>query len=104
MKYNVGDVVCISIDALIDDDADMNYVEIMTDHYEDGTYYAILNEFGELACYDGEECVIDHVVNGTTDLYDLVCNNGETNVHFMLSEHDLDIGCIQIRRSYVPYF
>lgn len=91
MKYKIGLKVCISINALIDGNADMDYVDIMTDHDDDGEFYMLLNDLGELCCLDGEECTIDHIVNGTTDLYDLVNLNGETTVHFMLSEHDLDI-------------
>ena len=90
MKYKVGDKICISIDAMISEDADMEFVDIVTEHDEKETFYTLCNEFGELCCLDGEECRIDHIVNGTTDIYDLVnCNDGD--VHFMLSEHDLDI-------------
>lgn len=91
MKYNIGTRVCISIDAMIDGDADMKFVDIVTDHDEDGTWYKLYNEFGELCCLDGEECTIDHIVNGTEDVYNLVNNNGGDTVHFMLSERDLDI-------------
>ena len=58
---------------------------------EHGTSYVLYNEFGELCCLDGEECMIDHLVAGTEDIYDLRNDNGETTVHFMLSEDDLGI-------------
>lgn len=91
MKYKVGEKVCISVDAMINGDADMEYTDIVTEHDGDGTFYMLYNEFGELCCLDGEECMIDYVVTGTIDIYDLVNDNGECVVHFMLSEHDLDI-------------
>lgn len=90
MKYEIGKKVCISIDAMIDGDADMEFVDIHTDHDGRETFYMLFNEFGELCCLDGEECTIDHLVNGTTDVYDLV-NHADGDVHFMLNEHDLDI-------------
>jgi len=90
MKYEIGQKVCISVDAMIDGDAEMEFVDIVTDHDGEGTFYMLFNEFGELCCLDGEECMIDHIVNGTTDVYDLV-NRNDGDVHFMLSKHDLDI-------------
>lgn len=90
MKYTIGEKVCISIDAMINDDADMDYVDIITNHGGEETFYMLYNEFGELCCLNGEECTIDHIVNGTTDIYDLV-NHNDGDVHFMLSKHDLDI-------------
>ena len=91
MEYKVGEKVCISVNAMINGDADMDYVDIMTDHDGDETFYMLLNEFGEVCCLDGEECTIDHIVAGTEDVFDLVNNNGETSVHFMLSKNDLGI-------------
>lgn len=90
MKYAIGEKVGISINSMIDGDADMEFVDIVTDHDGEETFYMLYNEFGELCCLDGEECTIDHIVNGTTDVYDLV-NHNDGDVHFMLSEHDLDI-------------
>ena len=90
MKYAVGEKVGISIKTMIVDGADMDYVDIVTDHDGEEKFYMLYNEFGELCCLDGEECTIDHIVNGTTDVYDLV-NHNDGDVHFMLSEHDLDI-------------
>lgn len=91
MKYEIGKNVCISVNSLINGDADMEFTDIVTDHDGEETFYMLFNEFGDLCCLDGEECVIDHIVNGTADIYDLVNNNGDCAVHFMLSEHDLDI-------------
>lgn len=91
MKYEIGKKVCISIDAMINGNADMEFTDIVTDHDGEETFYMLFNEFGELCCLDGEECTIDHIVNGTNDIYDLVNNNGDYTVHFMLSKHDLDI-------------
>ena len=90
MKYVIGEKVGISINAMIDGDANIEFVDIATNHDGEETFYMLYNEFGELCCLDGEECTIDHIVNGTTDVYDLVnCNDGD--IHFMLSKHDLDI-------------
>ena len=94
MKYELGKKVCISIDAMINGDADMDFVDIVTEHDEDGTWYMLLNEFGDVCCLDGEQCTVDHVVNGTTDVYDLI-NHENGDVHFMLTEHDLDIATFQ---------
>lgn len=90
MKYTIGEKVCISVDTMINEDADMDFVNIVTNHDGEETFYMLCNEFGELCCLDGEECEIDHIVNGTTDIYDLV-NHNDGDVHFMLSEYDLDI-------------
>ena len=91
MKYTVGEKVGISIEALINESANMDFVDIVTEHDGEEKFYMLYNEFGELCCLDGENCIIDHIVNGTTDIYDLANDNGECIVHFMLSEHDLDI-------------
>ena len=94
MKYAVGEKVCISVDTMINEGADMDFVDIVTDHDGEEKFYMLYNEFGELCCLDGEECTIDHIVNGTTDVYDLV-NRNDGAVHFMLSEHDLDIAAFR---------
>ena len=90
MKYKVGEKVGISIKTMVDSDADMRYVDVATNYDGEEKFYMLYNEHGELCCLDGEECMIDHIVNGTTDIYDLV-NKNDIDVHFMLSEHDLDI-------------
>lgn len=90
MKYKIGEKVGISIKTMVDSDADMRYVDVATDYDDEGKFYMLYNEYGELCCLDGEECMVDHIVNGTTDIYDLV-NKNDIDVHFMLSEHDLDI-------------
>ena len=90
MKYAVGEKVSINIKTMIIDGADMDYVDIATNHDGEEEFYMLYNEFGELCCLDSEECTIDHIVNGTTNVYDLV-NRNDGDIHFMLSEHDLDI-------------
>lgn len=90
VSFTIGEVVCISIDSLIRGNADMDYVDIATNHDGKEKFYMLYNEFGDLCCLDGEECTIDHIVNGTTDVYDLV-NRSDGDVHFLLSEHDLNI-------------
>lgn len=94
MKYEAGEKVRISIDAMIDGDADMDFIHIATSHDGEESFYMLFNEFGELCCLDGEECIVDHIVDGTTDICDLV-NNNDGTVHFMLSEHDLDIAVLR---------
>ena len=93
MKYEVGQKVNISIINLAEQDADLTCVDLAGFCEESEVY----NDLGELCCLNGEECVIDHVVVKSTDrgaLYDLLNCNGETAVHFILSEMDLDIAVL----------
>ena len=93
MKYEVGQKVNISIINLAEQDSDLTFVDLAGVCEESELY----NDFGELCCLNGEECVIDHVVVKSTDrgaLYDLLNCNGETAVHFILSEMDLDIAVL----------
>lgn len=93
MKYEVGQKVNISIINLAEQDSDLTFVDL-TGFCEESELY---NDLGELCCLNGEECVIDHVVVKSTDrgaLYDLLNCNGETAVHFILSEMDLDIAVL----------
>ena len=48
MKYAVGEKVGISIKTMIVDGADMDYVDIATDHDGEEKFYMLYNEFGEL--------------------------------------------------------
>lgn len=89
MKYKIGQKVNISVQALYEGDADFEYTNIYSDYDGDNKIFELCNDTDELCCLDGEECIIDHIVYD--GVYDLVNNNGETTVHFMLSEHDLDI-------------
>lgn len=93
MKYEVGQKVNISIINLAEQDSDLTFVDLAVFCEESELY----NDLGELCCLNGEECVIDHVVVKSTDrgaLYDLLNCNGETAVHFILSEMDLDIAVL----------
>ena len=90
MKYQAGQKVCISVNEMINGDADMDFVDVVTYHDGEETFYMLYNEFGELCCLDGEECTVDQLVTGTKDVYDLV-NKNDGDIHFMLSKHDLDI-------------
>lgn len=93
MKYEVGQKVNISIINLAEQDSDLTFVGLAGFCEESELY----NDLGELCCLNGEECVIDHVVVKSTDrgaLYDLLNCNGETAVHFILSEMDLDIAVL----------
>lgn len=87
--YPNGKKVCISVKSLAEKNADLEYTDIISDYDDEGKFYMLYNDDGELCCLDGECCEINHV---TYDgVYDLVNRNGETDVHFMLSKHDLDI-------------
>jgi hypothetical protein len=90
-EYKPGDQIHINIDALIDKDADIDHVIVVTDHEEDGTVFTLANERGELVALNGECCFIDHKVAGTEDLYDLVSVDGPEVIHFMMSGHDIGL-------------
>ena len=90
-EYKSGDCIHINIDALIDKDADLDYVAIVTSHDENGTVFELVNERGKLVALNGECCFIDHKVAGTKDVYDLVSVDGPEVIHFMLSGHDIGL-------------
>ena len=93
MKYSPGQKVNISIINLAEQESDLTFVDLAGFCEELELY----NDIGELCCLNGEECVIDHLVVTSTDrgaLYDLLNCNGETAVHFILSEMDLDIAVL----------
>lgn len=89
--YPSGKKVNISVHALYEGNANLEYTDIHTDYDGNYKFYGLYNDDGELCCLDGEECVVDHMIYD--GWYDLVNNNGGTPVHFILSEHDLDIAC-----------
>lgn len=89
MKYEIGQRVNISVKALYEGNANLEYTDIHSHYDGKDKFYELYNDNDELCCLDGEECIIGHIVYD--DVYDLVNNYGETAVHFMLSEHDLDI-------------
>ena len=90
-EYKPGDCIHINIDALIDKDADLDYVAIVTSRDENGTVFELVNERGKLVALNGECCFIDHKVAGTKDVYDLVSVDGPEVSHFMLSGHDIGL-------------
>ena len=90
-EYKPGMMIHINIDALIDNDADLDHVVIVTDHEDDETVFTLANERGKLCALNGECCYIDHKVAGTKDLYDLVSVDGTEVIHFMLSGHDIGL-------------
>ena len=65
-EYRHGTAVVIDINALIDNDAHLTFVEVVTDH-------------------------IDHKIAGTADLYDLVSAERDGAAHFILSGHDIGL-------------
>lgn len=88
-NYKIGQKVDISVKELYRENLKGNVkLEYTFIAARDG-YYDLYNEYNEFCCMDGEECIIDHIVYD--GMYDLVNRNGEMDVHFMLSRHDLDI-------------
>lgn len=91
MKYEPGQLVSINIRAMIDGNATFDFVKLDIDRLESGeTFTYLYNEYDELCCVNGEVCTVDHIVNGASDVYDLV-NYNDGAVHFMLTEHDLNL-------------
>lgn len=91
MKYEPGQLVSINIRAMIDGNATFDFVKLDIIRLKSGeTFNYLDNEHNELCCVDGEICTVDHIVNGTSDVYDLV-NYNDGAVHFMLTEHDLNL-------------
>ena len=90
-EYKPGDCIHINIDALIDKDADLDYVAIVTSRDENGTVFELANDRGELVALNGERYFIDHKVAGTEDLYDLVSVDDPEVIHFMMSGHDIGL-------------
>ena len=90
-EYKSGDCIHINIDALIDKDADLDYVVIVTSRDENGTVFELVNERGKLGALNGECCFSDHTGAGTKDVYDLVSVDGPEVIHFMLSGHDIGL-------------
>lgn len=86
-----GTAIAIDINALIDNDAHLTFVEVVTDHGEDESIFALANELCELVAEDGETCCIDHKIAGTADLYDLVSAERDGAAHFILSGHDIGL-------------
>lgn len=86
-----GTAITIDINALIDNDAHLTFVEVVTDHEEDETIFTLANELCELGAEDGKTCCIDHKIAGTKDVYDLVSVDGPEVIHFMLSGHDIGL-------------
>ena len=90
-EYRPGTAITIDINALIDNDAHLTFVEVVTDHEEDETIFTLANELCELVAEDGETCCIDHKITGTADLYDLVSAERDGAAHFILSGHDIGL-------------
>ena len=84
-----GEEFCLSIKSLYDKTGSLTYGEIIPD-FEDGKmqYYDLYNEHGDLACLDGETCVVESV---GADTIMFVNNHGERSARFKLTFAEADI-------------
>lgn len=91
MEYTVGDWFEINVGALVKNGGEMTHVEVEEEEWNGDPLYSLFIEAGYLACMSGEPVMIDHLVDGTDDLYDLVSAVAGDDVHFKLSKHDIEI-------------
>lgn len=91
MEYTIGDWFEINVGALVKNGGEMTYVKVEEEEWNRESLYFLFNEAGILACMSGEPVMIDHLVDGTDDLYDLVSAVEGDDVHFTLSKHDIEI-------------
>ena len=89
MKYTEGMHVCVSVKALYENTQDLTFGHIVPD-FEDGVmkYYDLYNDDDELACLDGEECVIAQVGQA---LITLSNSNGDGTIYFTLTREEADV-------------
>lgn len=86
---DINTTVCISVQALYKTFGEN--LRLNTISTEDDGYYDIYNEYGELACMDGEEVSITQI----GDVYiSFVNNNGEYSVYFGLTHEEAKIAII----------
>lgn len=86
-----GQKVTVSVQALYDSGIPLEYGRIEVENDDSGkvvNYCDIYNEDGELACMDGETCIIEQI--GTVSIT-LVNNYGESTVLFALTKKESDI-------------
>lgn len=97
MKYTEGMKVCVSVKALYEDEQDLTFGHIIPD-FEDGEvrYYDLYNEDDELACLDGEECIIDQVGKALITLRN---TNGDGTIYFTLTREEADIAIFNIQED-----
>ncbi len=97
MKYTEGMSVCVSVKALYENMSDLTFGHIIPD-CEDGVmkYYDLYNEDDELACLDGEECMIDQVGQVLITLRNI---NGDGTVYFTLTREEADIAIFNIQED-----
>ena len=83
--------ICVSVKALYDMEKDLLLGHIVPD-FEDNekVYYDLYNEYGELACLDGELCWITQIGNGLVSFRN---DNGEGSVYFALTTDEAKVAC-----------
>ena len=88
-KYKEGQEVCVSVKTLYESNEKLEYGTIVPDYDENGNmnYWDLYNEDGELACMDGETCIIEQVGNV---LLTLTNDNGEGTIHFTITKEEAD--------------
>jgi len=88
-EYKEGQKVCLSIKSLYESGLRTFLVNIVPD-YVDGEmeYYDLYNDGGELACCDGEVCIIEKV---ESTLLTLKNDNGIKTIYFILTYEEADI-------------
>ena len=90
----MNDTVCLDIKALYKEYGKFLTIgEIVKEYQEcnDTTYYDLLNEFGKVACMDGEEVFITEISNGLVHFQN---DNGEYTVYFALTEDESDVAIV----------
>lgn len=86
-----GMSVFVSVKALYDREDDLMLGHIIPDFENDEMmYYDLYNEYGELACLDGESCIISQIGNGLITLRN---DNGDGSVYFALTSDEARVAC-----------
>ncbi len=87
MQYKEGQEVCVSIENLyLKYRNAITYGHIRYDKNE-GEYFDLFNEDGELACMDGEVCFINQI---GTSLITFANYNGEKTLYFTLTKEETE--------------
>lgn len=96
-QYREGMRVGVSVKALYENAQDLMFGHIIPD-FEDGVmkYYDLYNDDDELACLDGEECMIDQVGQALITLRN---TNGDGAIYFTLTYEEADIAIFNIQED-----
>lgn len=94
IEFKEGQRVTVSVHALYDSGIPLEYGRIEVETDDKWRYYDIYNEDGELACCDGEECMIEQV--GAV-LITLVNGYGESTVRLTLTRPEAEIALFEFQ-------